>query len=149
MARRAFFSFHYQRDIFRVNIVRNSNLIAGAAAAGWHDASLWERAKTTGPDAIRKLIDAGLERTTATVVCIGAQSANRQWIDYEIDQSVARGNKLLGVRIHHLAAPPTNVADRPGATPARLTKFGTKIIDFSTAAKLGEEIEQLFRLRWI
>ena len=147
MARRTFFSFNYQRDIFRVNIVRNSNMIEGAAAAGWHDGSLWEKAKITGPDAVRRLIDSGLQNTSATVVCIGAQTANRRWINYEIDKSVERGNKLLGLRIHALRAPPTNMADAPGATPQRLIELRTKIIDFTTAAKLGEEIEALFPKR--
>jgi hypothetical protein len=42
MARKVFFSFHYQRDLWRVNVVRNSGLIEGVASAGFHDASLWE-----------------------------------------------------------------------------------------------------------
>lgn len=45
MARRVFFSFHYQRDIWRVNQIRNIGEIVGTAAVGFHDASLWEEAK--------------------------------------------------------------------------------------------------------
>ena len=48
MARRAFFSFHYQRDIWRVNQVRNIPNVTGCAAAGFQDASLWEEAKRKG-----------------------------------------------------------------------------------------------------
>ena len=40
MARRVFFSFHYQRDIWRVNQIRNIGEIVGTAAVGFHDASL-------------------------------------------------------------------------------------------------------------
>ncbi len=151
MARRAFFSFHYQRDIFRVNIVRNSNLFEGASAAGWHDASLWEEAKAKGDTAVKRLIDNGLQNTSVTVVCIGAQTANRRWINYEIDASLARGNKLLGLRIHGIKAPPTNQADAAGAVPARLTAAGTRIVSFTSAANLGREIEALFgpKLRWV
>ena len=46
MARRVFFSFHYDRDIWRVNQIRNIGEIVGTSAAGFHDASLWEEAKT-------------------------------------------------------------------------------------------------------
>lgn len=45
MARRTFFSFHYQRDIWRVNQIRNISNITGYSAAGFQDASLWEEAK--------------------------------------------------------------------------------------------------------
>lgn len=45
MAKRTFFSFHYQRDIWRVNVVRNSGVVIGSSAAGFHDASLWEEAE--------------------------------------------------------------------------------------------------------
>jgi hypothetical protein len=35
MARRVFFSFQYQRDLWRVNVVRNSAMIDGVAAAAF------------------------------------------------------------------------------------------------------------------
>ena len=44
MARRVFFSFHYQRDVWRANQIRNIHNIIGTAAAGFQDASLWEEA---------------------------------------------------------------------------------------------------------
>ena len=37
-----------------------------------------------------------------TVVLIGARTAGRKWIDYEIRKSAERGNGFLGVRIHKL-----------------------------------------------
>jgi len=40
MARKAFFSFHYERDIWRTNVVRNSSIVEGSSAAGFHDASM-------------------------------------------------------------------------------------------------------------
>src|SRR3989338_6130161 len=102
MARRVFFSFHYQRDIWRVNQIRNMPNIPGAAAAGFQDASLWEEAKNKGEAAIKKLINDGLQNTSVTVVLIGAMTAGRQYINYEIEQSIARGNGLVGIQIHHL-----------------------------------------------
>ena len=45
MARRVFFSFHYERDIWRANVVRNSWVTQDREAAGFWDASLWEEAK--------------------------------------------------------------------------------------------------------
>lgn len=92
MARRVFFSFHYDSDIWRLNQIRNIGEIVGTSAAGFHDASLWEEAKTKGDQAIKALIDEALKNTSVTVVCIGAATAGRKYIDYEISQSIARAN---------------------------------------------------------
>jgi hypothetical protein len=146
MAARTFFSFHYQRDIWRVNIVRNSNMIDGAAAAGWHDASLWEEAKRKGDAAIKRLIDTGLQRTSATVVCIGAETAYRKYVNYEIEQSAKRGNVLLGVHIHHLKDQ-NGQTDRRGPVPPLLAQLRAPILDFVSADDLGQRIERLLAAR--
>ena len=77
MARKVFFSFHYARDLWRVNVVRNSGMIEGVAAAGFHDASLWEETKKRGDEAVKRLIDDSLRDTTVTVVLIGAESTGK------------------------------------------------------------------------
>jgi hypothetical protein len=103
MARRAFFSFHYQRDIWRVNQVRNSWVLQpGKKEAVWYDASLWEKVKTKGNAALERLIDEGLTNTSVTVVLIGAETSKRKWVDYEIQKSHRRKNGLLGIYIHNL-----------------------------------------------
>lgn len=103
MARRAFFSFHYQRDIWRVNQVRNSWLLQpGKQEAIWYDASLWEKVKRKGNTALEKLIDDGLTNTSVTVVLIGAETSQRKWVDYEIRESYKRKKGLLGIYIHNL-----------------------------------------------
>lgn len=98
--RRTFFSFHYQRDIWRACIIRNTGVVDAQAAAGWADASIWEEAKKKGDAAIKKLINQGLANTTVTVVLIGTQTKNRTYVSYEIEKSIERGNSLLGIYIH-------------------------------------------------
>src|SRR5580692_11614278 len=100
MARRVFFSFHYQEDIFRVNVIRNSGVALGNAAAGFQDASLWEKSKRQGAAAVKRLIDRALEGTSVTCVLIGQKTAKRRFVTYEIEQSVKRGNGLLGIHIN-------------------------------------------------
>ena len=76
MARRVFFSFHYQRDIWRVNQIRSMPNITGCAAARFPDyPSLWEETKKRGDNQIKRLIDRGLDNTSVTVVFIGAKTA--------------------------------------------------------------------------
>jgi uncharacterized protein involved in response to NO len=140
VARRVFFSFHYQRDVWRVNQIRNLDQIVGTAAAGFADASLWEESKKKGDDVIKKMIDAALLNTSVTVVCIGAKTAGRKFINYEINQSIARGNAIFGLQIHHLKNH-SGETDTVGETPAALTKAGASVYKYSDHATLKSRIE--------
>lgn len=102
MARRVFFSFHYDRDIWRANQVRNSNVVAGSDVAGFFDHSEYEDAKKQGADGIKKMILKHLKNTSVTAVLIGTETANRPWVKYEIKESIERKNGFLGIYIHHL-----------------------------------------------
>jgi hypothetical protein len=103
MARRTFFSFHHGRDNWRVGQVRNSWVVGkDREAAGFWDAAEWERVKLQTPDKIRKWIDEQLVGTSVTVVLIGNETSTRPYVKYEIEQSIAKGNGLLGVYIHNM-----------------------------------------------
>jgi MTH538 TIR-like domain (DUF1863). len=102
MARRVFFSFQYENDLWRANVVRNSWVTQDRQAAGFWDASLWEEANRFGDVAIRRMIDEGLDNTSITVVLIGAETAGRPWVLYEIQKSYDRGNGLLGVYLNDI-----------------------------------------------
>lgn len=129
MARRVFFSFHYKNDVWRSNTVRNSGTFEGQAAAGFYDASLWESAKAKGDDALRRLINDGLKGTSVTAVLIGAETAQRRWVNYEIDKSLERGNGLLGVYIDQLKDRDGRTARR-GAVPKRLREEGAPVYEW-------------------
>ena len=141
MARKTFFSFHYQQDVWRVNQIRSIPNITGCAAAGFQDASLWEEAKKKGDAAVKKLIDEGLKNTSVTVVCIGEKTAGRKYINYEIEKSIERGNGIVGIQIHHLEDHNGNT-DSSGATPAKLTNGGYKVYKYVDHVKLGKRIEE-------
>lgn len=115
--RRTFFSFHFQRDIWRANVVRNANKVDAVARVPYFDASLWEKAKRQGDAAIKAMIDTALRNTSVTVVLIGAETASRPYVKYEIQRSIERGNGLLGVRIHGIEDQ-SGKTDLPGALPA-------------------------------
>lgn len=135
--RRTFFSFHYQRDIWRATNVRNSGAIDHKLQAGWVDASLWETTKRKGSDAIRQLIEQGLKGTSVTVVLIGAQTADRPWVQYEIRQSLERGNGVIGVRIHRIKDQDGR-KDRPGPVPELLPDNQCKVYDWDRDALAGQ-----------
>lgn len=96
MARRVYFAFDYL-DVFAVNQIRRSGQFTSVAVAGFHDASQWEKLRQKNDDVIRRAIDTALMNTSVTVACIGARTASRPWVKYELAASLARGNGLLGV----------------------------------------------------
>lgn len=116
MARKVFFSFHYERDAWRAAQVRNSNQIGDEDKYGFVDAVDWERIQRQGSDAVKRWIQAQLSNTSVTVVLIGAETATRPWVLYEIKESWTRGNGLLGVYIHNIRDEGRRV-DAPGEDP--------------------------------
>lgn len=99
--RRVFFSFHY-RDIWVVNQVRNSwrfQQKESREAAGFFDASLWERSQREHPDSLKQLIRTGLQNTSVTCVLAGPLTYQRRWVRYEIARSLERGNGLFVVHL--------------------------------------------------
>lgn len=101
MARRAFFSFHYRPDIWRVSQVRNSWLLSGETNT-FLDSASWESIKRQGAPAIKAWINRQLRGTSVTVVLIGQHTATRRYVQYEVRESFERGNGLLGIYIHRI-----------------------------------------------
>lgn len=135
--RKVFFSFHYQRDIWRVNQIRNALMITGYP----QNVSLWEEAKRKGDVSIKKMIDKGIENTSVTIVCIGAHTAQRKYVNYEIEQSIRRGNIIVCIQIHHLIDQNGNT-DPAGAIPSILKTSDYKIFQYTDHEKLVAHIEE-------
>jgi len=103
MARRVFFSFHRNRDMWRVNVIRQHWVTKpDREAAGYWDAAAWEELKKKGDDAVKRWIDKQMEGTSVTVVLIGKETSGRKWVKYEVKKSHKDGKGLLGVYIHKL-----------------------------------------------
>lgn len=103
MARKVFFSFHYENDVWRANQVRNSWVTKpDRETAGFVDSVDFEEVKKGGDAAIKKWIDKQLEGTSVTVVLIGSDTANRDYVKYELEKSWKKGNGILGIHIHQL-----------------------------------------------
>jgi hypothetical protein len=102
MAKRVYFAFHYD-DVksFRANVVRKHDITKeDREDAGFFDASIWEESRKKGDIALKRLINGGLDNTTATAVLIGSDTYSRRWVRYEIMKSLQRGNKLIGIHIN-------------------------------------------------
>lgn len=113
MARSIFASFHYGGDAERVQQVLNMGAIEGDSRV---TAQEWESVKFRSDAAIRDWIHKQMLRKSAVVVLVGAETANRTWVNYEIRKAWDDGRPLVGIRIHGLK----NFAQqtsRPGPDP--------------------------------
>lgn len=113
MARKAFFSFHYKNDVWRANVVRNSWVTKpDRETAGFVDSADFEEIKKKGDQAVKDWIDDQLKGTSVTVVLIGSETSTRPYVKYELTQSYAKGNGMLGIYIH-------GIKDQNGNTSAK------------------------------
>lgn len=143
--RRVFFSFHYQADINRVNVVRNSwrfRPTDGTQPADWFDHSIWEEAKRTGAIALKRLIHGGMNRSSVTCVLAGQSTWGRPWVRYEIAYGLARGNGLMTVFIDGVKCMKTGLCVR-GPNP--LDYMGLSL-DEQGRARIWENFDGQWRL---
>lgn len=142
MVRRVFFSFHYEEDINRSMIVRNSWVTQGKEVAGFIDKAEFEKVKKEGKEAICRWIDKQLVGTSVTVVLIGKETLNRPFVQYEIRKSIERGNAIIGVYIHNIkdmitqktsikGNPHTIIGYYEGKIPAYFDNICDGIYDYS------------------
>lgn len=95
MRHRIFLSFHYARDAWRVAQVRDycaKSLIAND----------WESARLRSRPSIAHWIDTQMSPAACTVVLIGRETSDREWVNYEISKSWNAGKGVLGIYIHSL-----------------------------------------------
>jgi hypothetical protein len=110
MARRCFYSFHYQPDNWRASTVRQIGAIEGNRPASDND---WETI-AHGPnheERVQRWISNQINGRSCTVVLVGSGTAGRKWINYEVIKSWNDGLGVVGIRIHGLK-------DRFGGTSA-------------------------------
>jgi hypothetical protein len=135
MARHVFFSFHYKNDVWRANQVRNSWVTHGKTAAGFIDSSEFEKVKRGGDEAVKRWIDSQLIGTSVTVVLIGSETSNREYVRYELKRSYERGNAIIGVHISNLRDMEGQKSQRGDAIFGELGKdvFGNPVYFYSIA----------------
>lgn len=124
MSKSVFFSFHYQRDSWRVQQVAQMGVVEGQQLL---DGQTWEAVKRKGDQAIRDWIDRQMRNKDAVVVLVGAETASRRWVGYEIAKAWKERRPLVGIRINGLADRDKHT-DPLGANPfasVRLSTGGT------------------------
>ncbi|PZO73556.1 MAG: TIR-like domain-containing protein [Mesorhizobium amorphae] len=123
MVRRVFFSFHYERDVRRIQQVRNSWVIREhGAAPPFYDKAEFEDAKRRA-GGIEKWIEDQLAGCSVTAVLFGRETYEREWVKFEIKRSYERKMGILAIDIHNVRDP-IHGADQPGRNPLDLWEVG-------------------------
>lgn len=99
MARKVFYSFHFDGDCQRASQVRNIGSLEDNKPINDND---WEALKMKGDAAVERWIADQLYGRSATVLLVGNGTANRKWINHEILETWDEGKGIVGVRIHGL-----------------------------------------------
>lgn len=98
MARRGFYSFCFDDDQWRASKVRQMGVIEGDRALGDND---WEKLRNQGDDAVKRWIDKQMVGKSV-VVLIGARTAGRKFVQYEISRGWDNGMGVFGIYVHNL-----------------------------------------------
>jgi hypothetical protein len=114
--RRVFFSFHYERDCWRAAQVRNVWVTKGKANS-YLDAAKWEKLRRSGKQKVRDWIEAQLCGVSVTVVLIGQETADREYVLYEIRRSHELHKGMLGIYIHQIKDQNGNWSPFSGSNP--------------------------------
>lgn len=108
-----FYSFHYDNDVFRVQQIRNMDVIEGDEPVL---PTAWGQIKRRGDDAVERWIDESMKYKRCVLVLVGEETANRRWVQYEIKKAYESRKGLLGVYVHNLKCPRTGQCAK-GANP--------------------------------
>lgn len=100
--RQIFFSFHFDKDVMRVQQIRNIGALEDNKPVSAND---WEEVKKKGDAAVEKWINDNMAYRSCVVVLIGEETANRKWVKYEIKKAWNDGKGLLGVYINNIKCP--------------------------------------------
>lgn len=127
MARKIFFSFHYD-DVssFRANVVRQSWVTKKDRTASFIDKSMWEEAEKKGIMALKLLIENGLVGSSVTVVLVGSETHERRWVKYEIIKSFTEGKGILPIHINRIPSKSEGIKSK-GPNP--LDRLRLKVSD--------------------
>ena len=97
--RQVFFSFHYLRDAWRASMIRNMGKVDKSSTFSDND---WEDVRFKSDEKIKEWINQQMAMRSCLVVLVGAETSERKWVKYEIEQAMKLHKGIVGIRIHKL-----------------------------------------------
>lgn len=145
--RQVFFSFEYNKDVWRASQVRNMGIVSNDSTFSDND---WEEVKLKTDSAIKKWIDDQMAMRSCIVVLIGETTSKRKWVKYEIEKAYELNKGIVGIYVHGLEDKNRKQTDK-GANPfydvytkdgERLSKYVTCFdSDYSSSKSVYNDIK--------
>lgn len=98
----------------------------------FHDRHLLDPVDSTSDQYIRRCINDELDGTSTTVVIVGENTDQSDWVDYEIERSIEKGNGLVAVKL-------PGVGD--DKVPDRLQEAGGEVVEWEPS-EFSDAIER-------
>ena len=127
LAKHVFLSF-VAEDLASVNLFRGQARNKNSDLA-FDDYSVKTPYNSVDADYIKSQITKKIQAASVTICLIGAATASSKWVKWEIEKSVALGNKVIGVRLDSKAG---------HAVPSALTAANAKILAWDIDAIVKE-----------
>lgn len=133
--KRVFYSFHFDNDVMRVQLIRNIGSLEDNKPVTINE---WEEVRRGKDPAIKKWIDDNMKYRQCVVVLIGEETAYRPWVQYEIEKAWNDGKGVVGIYIHNLNC--ANKTRRTGSGtcsqgPNPFAQFNVKGVPLSNIVK--------------
>lgn len=90
-----FISFAYE-DIDEVNLLRGQSKNELSAIA-FNDWSVSDPINSKKADYIKKQISERINRSSATIIYISKDTSKSKWVEWEVNESIKLGKKVIGV----------------------------------------------------
>lgn len=128
--RQVFFSFEYNKDVWRAAQVRNMGQVSNDST---FSDNAWEEVKCKNDATIKRWIDSQMAMRSCIVVLIGKTTSTRKWVKYEIEKAYELNKGIVGIYIHKLADENGNQTDK-GANPFDkvYTNAGERLSEYVT-----------------
>lgn len=97
--RQVFFSFHYERDVWRASMVRNMGKVDKSSTFSDND---WEEVRYKTEARIKAWIDSQMAMRSCLVVLVGYETSQRKWVKYEIEKAMELHKGIVGIRVNRL-----------------------------------------------
>lgn len=134
MARKVFFSFHYERDSQRVSQIRECNSVSQHfTRSPFLSKSEWESIERIGPTAIKNWIDKNMDGTSVVILCFGLKTSTRPWVKYELEKAHREKRGIVAIDLSGMRTM-QNEVDAAGVNPLKkaFDSAGTELFNYDT-----------------
>lgn len=99
----------------------------------FYDRHLLDPVDSTNDDYIRSCIRDQMNGTSVTVLIVGENTKDSDWVDYEIERSIEEGNGLVAIKADE------SISDED--VPEKLKEAGGEVVDWDPE-EFGDAIER-------